>query len=122
MTGKELITSILLEEEIGYLGTVDGYRLSIEGKEGVIPHIHCVKGDLISCIHLTKIGYANHSSYHKELPRKDFIKICNFLSNENANKIEENSWLSAVQQWNEANSFKIKKGTVNPYNINIIYK
>lgn len=44
MTLKNLISSILLEEEIGYIGTVDNYRISVEGGEGNIPHIHCVKG------------------------------------------------------------------------------
>ena len=43
MTLKNLISSILLEEEIGYIGTVDNYRISVEGGEGNIPHIHCVK-------------------------------------------------------------------------------
>ena len=41
---KEIIDTIF-EEEQGFLGSIDGYRLSVEGKEGAIPHIHCVKGN-----------------------------------------------------------------------------
>ena len=57
MTFKELVSSILNEEEIGYIGTVDDYRLSVEGREGTVPHIHCIKGDprhpeKVSCIYV----------------------------------------------------------------------
>lgn len=55
---KEMF-KIMLEEEQGYLGMIDGYRLSVEGKEGSIPHIHCVKGnpkkpETVSCISLIR--------------------------------------------------------------------
>jgi len=51
---KEVIDTIF-EEEQGFLGNIDDYRLSVEGKEGAIPHIHCVKGnpknpENVSCI------------------------------------------------------------------------
>lgn len=63
---KEAVDAIF-EEEQGFLGTIDGYRLSVEGREGAIPHIHCVKGspknpESASCISLIKKGYANHSA------------------------------------------------------------
>lgn len=129
MTLKNLISSILLEEEIGYIGTVDNYRISVEGGEGNIPHIHCVKGDPrhpeeVSCIALKEVGYANHSEYHVTLDRKTFKHICQFLANGYANKTETNAWLKSVQDWNIANSGKdqkIKSGFVNPYNNKIIY-
>lgn len=66
MIFKKLFSDILNEEEIGYIGFVDGYRLSVEGREGNVPHIHCVKGnpkypEKVSCIALKYIGYANHA-------------------------------------------------------------
>lgn len=81
---KEVIDTIF-EEEQGFLGNIDGYRLSVEGKEGAIPHIHCVKGnpknpENVSCISLIKKGYANHSAWQTELPKKVFEKVCDFLS------------------------------------------
>ena len=45
MKFKEAVYIILNEEEQGYLGTIDGYRLSVEANEGPIPHIHCIKGN-----------------------------------------------------------------------------
>ena len=115
---KEAI-DIIFEEEQGFLGNIDGYRLSVEGKEGTIPHIHCVKEnpkkpESVSCISLTKKGYANHSSWQTELPRKVFEKVCEFLSSD--------KWLKAVNDWNESNSFKIQDGFINPYNNKMIYK
>lgn len=115
---KEVIDTIF-EEEQGFLGSIDGYRLSVEGKEGTIPHIHCVKGnpknpENVSCISLTKKGYANHSAWQTELPRKIFEKVCVFLSSD--------KWLKAVNDWNESNSFKIPDGFKNPYNNEMIYK
>lgn len=130
MIFKKLFLDILNEEEIGYIGTVDGYRLSVEGSEGNIPHIHCVKGspkhpEKISCIALKYIGYANHSDYHLELDTKTFKHICKFLANGNANKTNINAWLKSVIDWNEANSNKeqiIEDGFVNPYNNKVVYK
>ena len=130
MTFKELVSSILNEEEIGYIGTVDDYRLSVEGSEGTIPHIHCIKGDPrhpeeVSCIALKEVGYANHSAHHVELDRKTFKHICEFLANGFANKTNINAWLKSVADWNEANSNKeqiIENGFVNPYNKSIVYK
>ena len=130
MKFKELISSILNEEEIGYIGTVDDYRLSVEGREGTVPHIHCIKGDprhpeKVSCIALKEVGYANHSDYHVELDRKTFKHICEFLANGFANKTNINAWLKSVADWNEANSNKeqiIENGFVNPYNKSVVYK
>ncbi len=130
MTFKELVSSILNEEEIGYIGTVDDYRLSVEGREGTVPHIHCIKGDprhpeKVSCIALKEVGYANHSDYHAELDKKTFKHICEFLANGFANKTNINAWLKSVIDWNEANSNKeqiIENGFVNPYNKSIVYK
>ena len=34
MIFKKLFSDILNEEEIGYIGFVDGYRFSVEGREG----------------------------------------------------------------------------------------
>lgn len=34
MIFKKLFSDILNEEEIGYIGFVDGYRLSVEGRVG----------------------------------------------------------------------------------------
>ena len=121
------IFKVILEEEQGYLGMIDGYRLSVEGKEGSIPHIHCVKGnpkkpETVSCISLIRKGYANHTSWQVELLKKIFEDICIFLGNENASKTDKNSWLKAVEDWNESNTFKIPKNFVNPYNNEIIYK
>jgi len=115
---KEVI-DIIFEEEQGFLGSIDGYRLSVEGKEGTIPHIHCVKGnpknpESVSCISLIKKGYANHSAWQTELPRKVFEKVCVFLSSD--------KWLKAVNDWNESNSFKIPDKFKNPYNCEMIYK
>ena len=130
MIFKKLFSDILNEEEIGYIGFVDGYRLSVEGREGNIPHIHCVKGspkypEKVSCIALKYIGYANHADYHSELDTKTFRHICNFLANGKANKTNINAWLKSVIDWNEANPNKeqiIEDGFVNPYNNKIIYK
>lgn len=115
---KEAVDAIF-EEEQGFLGTIDGYRLSVEGREGAIPHIHCVKGspknpESASCISLTKKGYANHSAWQTELPRKVFEKVCEFLSSD--------KWLKAVNDWNESNNFKIPNNFKNPYNAEMIYK
>ena len=129
MTFKEVFSSVLNEEEIGYIGTVDDYRLSVEGSEGTVPHIHCIKGDprhpeVVSCIALKEVGYANHSSYHVELPRKIFKHICDFLANGCANKTKINAWLKSVIDWNEANPNKeqiIESGFINPYNKAIVY-
>ena len=123
---KELIHKILFEEEQGFLGMIDGYRFSVEGKEGAIPHLHCIKGNTkfpesVSCISLLRKGYANHTEWQTELPKKTFAKICFFLANGKANKTGENAWLKAVKDWNESNSFKIPKGTVNPYNEKIVF-
>ena len=130
MTIKNIISSILTEEEIGYIGTVDNYRISVEGNEGSIPHIHCVKGnprhpEEVSCIALKEVGYANHSDYHITLDKKVFKHICEFLVNGYANKTKINAWLKSVQDWNMANPSKeqkIESGFVNPYNNKIIYK
>lgn len=129
MKFKDIFLTVLNEEEIGFIGLVDGYRISVEGSEGNIPHVHCVKGDPrhpeeISCIALKNIGYANHSSYHSTLDRKTFKHICDFLANGKANKSNINAWLKAVIDWNEANSNEeqiIQNGFVNPYNNKIIY-
>lgn len=123
---KEIIDIILTEEEQGYLGVIDGYRISVEGKEEPIPHIHCVKGDpkhpiSVSCIFLVKNGYANHSSWQTELPKKVFDKITDFLGNGKANKTGVNIWIKTVEDWNESNNFKIPKKTVNTYNSEIVY-
>jgi hypothetical protein len=130
MTLREVFSLTLNEEEIGYIGTVDGYRISVEGSEGTIPHIHCVKGDprhpeKVSCIALKEVGYANHSEYHTTLDRKTFRHVCEFLANGVANKTNINAWLKSVYDWNEANSGKeqiIPSGFVSPYNNEIIYK
>lgn len=73
---KEII-DIIFEEEQGFLGSIDGYRLSVEGKEGTIPHIHCVKGnpkkpESVSCISLTKKGYAKPSFLANRITKKSF--------------------------------------------------
>lgn len=130
MIFKKLFFDVLNEEEIGYLGNVAGYRLFVEGSEGNIPHLHCVKGDprhpeKVSCIALKYVGYANHADYHVELPSKDFKQICNFLANGKANKTNINAWLKSVIDWNEANPNKeqiIEDGFVNPYNKKVVYK
>lgn len=105
MKFKNFFHNILFEEEIGFLGLVDEYRLSVEGKEGNNPHIHCVKGDprhpeKVSCIALKHVGYENHSTYHTELDKKTFQHICNFLANGFANKTTINAWVKAVIDWN----------------------
>ena len=115
---KEIIDTIF-EEEQGFLGNIDGYRLSVEGREGAESHIHCIKGnpkkpESVSCISLTRKGYANHSAWQTELPKKVFEKVCAFLSSD--------KWLKAVNDWNESNEFKIPDGTVNPYNNKMVYK
>ena len=71
-----------------------------------------------------KIGYENHSSYHKELDNKTFKHICDFLANGKANKTNINAWLKSVQDWNEANNNKeqmIENGFVSPYNNKIVF-
>ena len=60
MKFKDILNDMLNEKEIWYIGTVDGYRISVEGSEGNNPHIHCIKGkpahpEVVSCISLKKL-------------------------------------------------------------------
>ena len=71
-----------------------------------------------------KIGYENHSSYHKKLDSKTFKHICDFLANGKANKTNINAWLKSVQDWNEVNNNKeqmIENGFVSQYNNKIVF-
>lgn len=65
MNGKELIDSLLEEEEIGTLFRLRDYKFSIHSPEGSIPHIHFTKGmsekpELSGCLAILYKGYANH--------------------------------------------------------------
>jgi len=115
MNGKELIDSLLEEEEIGTLFRLRDYKFSIHSPEGSIPHIHFTKGisekpELSGCLAILYKGYANHGKYKDELPKKIFEYFCSWMSNDDNFKL-------ACEEWNTNNSItKIEYSKIkNPF-------
>lgn len=66
MTAKQLIDSILFEEE-GCLYNENGVKINVYGREGNNPHLHYYFPDVEGCIRLDKPRYFCHEPHHEGL-------------------------------------------------------
>ena len=61
--------------EMAYIGTFSGYKVSIFGNEGNIPHLHFYtenkKRNTYGCIRLDKADYFKHGKHKDELNSKE---------------------------------------------------